>query len=72
MEAILLTIISLIVMLLPFIIKKVLAYFFPYLSSKKKLAPKSTVILNSAIKDNLAKISLLEELNFLKAFYTPA
>lgn len=71
MESILLTILALIAVLLPFLIEKVISFFFQA-SAAKKQAAKNLFTYKLTIKENSKNISLLKELNFFKVFYTPA
>lgn len=67
-----LDIIVLIAILLPFLVKKAFSWLFPCVRQSRCRRSESIVEYNYTIKQNPNKLSLLEELNFLKFFFTPA
>ncbi|ACC98552.1 hypothetical protein Emin_0999 [Elusimicrobium minutum Pei191] len=71
MENILLIIISLFALILPFLVVKVLAFFLPVSKKSKNKNLKNVYVYNFIIKENFQKLSLLQELNFFRSFFTP-
>ena len=71
MESFLLAVISIISIIISFLSEKALNFLFPSLKAHKDQTLHSTVEHNFLIKENSQQISLLKELNFCKAFYTP-
>lgn len=72
METILLSLITLITLLLPFIIEKVLTFLSRVLRTPKNKTAEKITECKYKPKENHSKIALLTELNFVNTFYTPA
>ncbi|MDR0952626.1 MAG: hypothetical protein LBM71_00295 [Elusimicrobiota bacterium] len=72
MKRFLITLLTLLALLIPLIVEKVLAFFFFSLNLHKQSTNKNFSVYNFSIKENANIISFLQELNFLRYFYTPA